>query len=149
MNYELSSLILKLLYIGGCHAFNRRLASYNVWLPTSYCDCVIQRIKRGRKNFYFEIDALGCGRIVVSSKKMDISVLDHALHRTRTTTIYSDADHSLSQYRKMLWKPLHLLHVALWAALTLTAEEYKYDVLWYVDLANHKVNYRTRSGKAV
>lgn len=148
MKYELSTLIYKLLFAAGSVAANSRLPSSAVYIPAETLDCIVTKynIGKGKTAFRFELDETA--RIFISENKLQVSIRIPETKRMRTVEWSfrtGNGTQMRSPFRLMYLKSIKILHTALWSCLTLTSEQYKPGVRWFVDLAQSKVNYIERN----
>jgi hypothetical protein len=151
MKYELSALIYKLLFAAGSVAANCRLPSSAVYIPAETLDCIVTKycIGKGKTAFRFELDETA--RILISKNKLQVSVRIPETRRMRTIELNfknGNVTQMRSPFRLMYFKSIKLLHTELWSCLTLTSEQYKPGVRWFVDLAQSKVNYIERNTRS-
>lgn len=151
MKYEISPLIYKILFAAGSVAANGRLPSSAVYIPAETLDCVVTKCRIGRTTTAFMFDLDETARIFISATKLQVSIRIPETKRMRTVEWNFKTGTGLtmrSPFRSMYLKSIKILHTALWACLTLTGEQYKPGVRWFVDLAHSKVNYIERNTRS-
>ena len=148
MKYEISPLIYKILFAAGSVVANDRFPSSAVYIQAETLDCVVIKSRVGKNGVAFRCEISETARMFVTENILQVSIRIPETKRMRTVEFNFKTNRGTnvrSPFRLMYMKSLRMLHSALWSRLTMTGEQYKPGVRWFVDLANCKVNYIERS----